>query len=61
MIGLQFHFETLADNVREIVINDKDYLRGSEFKQYPDEVMAYPVPPANKQTLLTLLDFITHK
>lgn len=61
VIGLQFHFETLADNVREIVINDKGYLQGSEFKQYPDEVMAYPVPPANKQTLFKLLDFITHK
>ncbi|MCP0887786.1 type 1 glutamine amidotransferase [Ligilactobacillus sp. WILCCON 0076] len=61
VIGLQFHCETLTDNVREIVINDGKYIKNSEIHQYADEIMAYPIPATNKKILYRLLDFITNK
>ena len=32
-VGLQFHLEPEKDNIKEIVVNDSQYLSGSMFKQ----------------------------
>lgn len=59
VIGLQFHFEPKADNVREMVVNDYPYIAGSVLKQTAADILATPVPPENRQVIATLLDYIT--
>lgn len=62
VIGLQFHFEPLADNVREMVVNDGDYaLSNNALKQTPAEILAQAVPAENKTIMYQLLDFISKK
>lgn len=61
IIGLQFHFEPLANDVREIVINDASYVEGSLLKQTPEDIILTPTPPENKEVMFTLLDYITEK
>ena len=58
VVGLQFHFEPLADNVREIVVNDGDYAAGSILNQTPAEIIAHPVPKENTATMFKILDWI---
>ncbi|RRG02793.1 MAG: type 1 glutamine amidotransferase [Lactobacillus sp.] len=58
VIGLQFHLETLASNVREIVINDGQYTQGSQLAQTPQMILAQPIPAENQQVLFQLLDLI---
>lgn len=60
VIGLQFHLETLADNVREIVINDGAYAEsGNDLHQTPAEILAQPLPSANKRAIYTMLDYLS--
>jgi len=59
VVGLQFHLEPRADNVREMVVNDYPYLAGSVLKQTAAEILAVPVPTANRLALFKLLDDIT--
>ncbi|MDT9544551.1 type 1 glutamine amidotransferase [Lactobacillus jensenii] len=62
VIGLQFHFEPLADNVREMVVNDGEYaLQNNDLKQSPSQILQKQVPSENKQIMYKLLDFITKK
>lgn len=61
IVGLQFHFEPLADDVREIVINDSSYIGGSLLKQTPEDIILTPIPLENKEVMFTLLDYITEK
>ncbi|ATO56152.1 GMP synthase [Loigolactobacillus coryniformis subsp. coryniformis] len=58
VIGLQFHLETLASNVREIVLNDGQYTQGSQLAQTPQMILAQPIPAENQQVLFQLLDLI---
>ena len=58
IVGLQFHFEPLADNVREIVVNDGDYTADSILNQTPAEILAQPVPKENAATMFKILDWI---
>lgn len=58
VVGLQFHFEPLADNVREIVVNDGDYAAGSILNQTPAEIITHPVPKENTATMFKILDWI---
>lgn len=58
IIGLQFHFEPKADNVREMVINDYPYIEGSVLNQTADDILQMPVPIENQDVLFKLLDYI---
>ncbi|RVU70207.1 MULTISPECIES: type 1 glutamine amidotransferase [Lactobacillus] len=58
IIGLQFHFEPLADNVREMVVNDGSYTAGNYLKQTPADILAHPVPTENEAIMNKLLDYI---
>lgn len=59
VVGLQFHFEPLADNVREMVVNDFPYIQGSIFNQTADDILETPVPDINRAIMFKILDFIT--
>ncbi|MFC2695326.1 MAG: type 1 glutamine amidotransferase [Lactobacillus sp.] len=62
VLGLQFHFEPLPDNVREIAINDCNYpLENNALHQTPAEIIAHGVPAENKDILAQLLDFLVKK
>ncbi|WP_010624554.1 type 1 glutamine amidotransferase [Companilactobacillus versmoldensis] len=68
VLGLQFHFEPKADNVREMVVNDWKYalhqndwkyaLHQNDLKQTPTDILAQPVPAENKTVMYKLLDYI---
>ncbi|KRM77606.1 hypothetical protein FC82_GL002964 [Secundilactobacillus collinoides DSM 20515 = JCM 1123] len=57
-IGLQFHFEPLADNVREMVVNDGAYTTGSILNETPQDILDTPVPADNEETVFKLLDYL---
>ena len=59
VVGLQFHFEPLADNVREIVVNDFPYIKGSVLGQTAEDILKTPVPAENKKVMYQILDYIT--
>lgn len=59
VVGLQFHFEPLPDNLREIVINDASYTAGSALHQTPQAILDHGVPPENEAVMHHILDFIT--
>ena len=60
MVGLQFHLETLTDNVREIAINDGAYAKeGNDLRQTPEQIMCQAVPPENRQAVYTILDYLS--
>jgi GMP synthase-like glutamine amidotransferase len=59
VVGLQFHFEPLPDNLREIVINDAAYTAGSALNQTPQAILDHGVPPENEAVMHQILDFIT--
>ncbi|MDF7682300.1 type 1 glutamine amidotransferase [Lactobacillus sp. ESL0679] len=59
VLGLQFHFEPKANNVREMVVNDFPYIKGSILKQSADDILRQAVPQENKEVMFKLLDYIT--
>lgn len=59
IVGLQFHLEPKADNVREMVVNDFPYIKDSVLHQTSKEILQTKISDDNKQTLYKLLDFIT--
>ena len=59
VIGLQFHFEPLDDNVKEIVVNDYPYINGSVLNQTKDEIIQRRVPKENRDIMFKLLDYIS--
>ncbi|MEL1206226.1 type 1 glutamine amidotransferase, partial [Staphylococcus epidermidis] len=59
VVGLQFHFEPKANNVREMVVNDYPYIEGSVLGQNAADILATPVPDENQTTLFKILDYIT--
>ena len=59
VVGLQFHFEPKANNVREMVVNDYPYIEGSVLGQKAADILATPVPDENQTTLFKILDYIT--
>ncbi|AUI72138.1 type 1 glutamine amidotransferase [Companilactobacillus alimentarius] len=61
VVGLQFHLEPKRDNVREIVVNDFPYLKGSVLNQTSKEILETRISDDNKQTLYKLLDYIVEK
>lgn len=59
VIGLQFHFEPAADNVREIAINDNQYpMEHNDLHQTAEDIINHGVPEENKKVIYQLLDFI---
>ncbi|MBB1085507.1 type 1 glutamine amidotransferase [Limosilactobacillus fastidiosus] len=61
VIGLQFHFEPAADNVREIAANDTQYpLQNNDLHQTGEEIIHHRVPSENKRVMAQLLDFIAN-
>lgn len=59
IVGIQCHLEPLADNVREMVVNDFAYLEGSVLGQSADEILQTPVPAQNQQAIFDILDYIS--
>ncbi|MGM0241036.1 type 1 glutamine amidotransferase [Enterococcus sp. AZ103] len=59
VIGLQFHFEPQADDLREIVINDGNYTKDNHLNQTAEDILKTPVPIENKAVMFQLLDYIT--
>lgn len=61
VIGLQFHFEPTADNVREVAVNDDQYpLDHNDLHQNGKEIIQHGVPAENKRVMYRLLDFIAN-
>ena len=58
-VGLQFHLEPEKDNIKEIVVNDSQYLSGSMFKQTAKQIIEHPVPKENKTAMFRILDYLT--
>lgn len=59
-VGLQFHFEPLPDNVREIVVNDGQYANnGNDLKQTPEDILQHGVPSENRDVMFKILDYIS--
>ena len=58
-VGLQFHLEPEKDNIKEIVVNDSQYLSGSVFKQTAKQIIEHPVPKENKTAMFRILDYLT--
>lgn len=59
IVGLQFHVEPTADNVREMVVNDFSYTKGSVLNQSSEDILNTPVPAENKLILDRMLNYIT--
>lgn len=59
VVGLQFHFEPQADNVREMVVNDFPYIEGSILGQTATDILNMSVPTINKDVMFKILDYIT--
>ncbi|CAH1857105.1 type 1 glutamine amidotransferase [Convivina intestini] len=60
VLGLQFHFEPLLTNLREMVINDQSYpADNNALKQNADDILAHGIPAENEAVMFTLLDYIT--
>ncbi|HDA2436670.1 TPA: hypothetical protein O4549_001000 [Staphylococcus aureus] len=59
VIGLQFHFEPGPDDVREMVLNDAQYINHSILEQSAEDILAFEVPKQNRQAIFRILDFIT--
>lgn len=59
VVGLQFHLEPQANNVREMVVNDFPYIEGSALNQTVEDILKTPVPGQNKQTMFKILYYIT--
>lgn len=60
IVGLQFHFEPMEDNLREIAINDSSYPDDNNaLKQNASEIIAHGVPAENKDVMFAILDYIT--
>ncbi|GAP00244.1 type 1 glutamine amidotransferase [Fructobacillus ficulneus] len=58
VVGLQFHFEPQADNVREMVVNDFPYIEGSVLGQSAQAIIDAGVPAENEGVMFTILDFL---
>ncbi|MCK8624884.1 type 1 glutamine amidotransferase [Apilactobacillus xinyiensis] len=58
IVGLQFHFEPLANNVREIVVNDNKYACDNALGQSNQDILAHAVPTENKTVMYRILDYI---
>ena len=59
VVGLQFHFEPQADNVREMVVNDFPYIEGYILGQTATDILNMSVPTINKDVMFKILDYIT--
>ena len=59
VIGLQFHFEPLDNNVKEIVVNDYPYINGSVLNQNKEQIINRAVPKENRNIMFKLLDYIS--
>lgn len=57
-VGLQFHLEPESDNVKEIVVNDAQYLADSIFNQSAKQIMETSVPEKNKAAMFEILDYL---
>ncbi|GAP02132.1 GMP synthase glutamine amidotransferase subunit [Fructobacillus pseudoficulneus] len=63
VIGLQFHFEPMADNVREMVANDGAYAAdpANALHQSGQDILAHGVPSENQKIMFTLLDYLVQE
>ncbi|GAT17980.1 type 1 glutamine amidotransferase [Secundilactobacillus silagei] len=62
VIGLQFHLEPKAINVRTMVINDGQYAQThNALQQTPAAILKTAVPTDNQRAIATLFDFMTRK
>jgi hypothetical protein len=60
VIGLQFHLEPKAINVRTMAINDGQYANeGNDLHQTATEILQAPVPVENKMAINAIFDFLT--
>lgn len=59
IIGLQFHFEPSAHDIKEIIMNDASYVFDSVLNQTSEQILNQEVPRENKEVMFKLLDFIT--
>ncbi|KRN81103.1 type 1 glutamine amidotransferase [Ligilactobacillus acidipiscis] len=58
IVGLQFHFEPQSDNVREMVVNDFPYIKGTVLQQTAADILNTPEPAENKNVMFKILDYI---
>ncbi|KMK53948.1 glutamine amidotransferase [Fructobacillus sp. EFB-N1] len=60
VLGLQFHFEPEADNVREMVANDCEYANDPKntLHQTGADILAHGVPSKNQEIMFLLLGYL---
>ena len=51
IIGLQFHFEPDAHDIKEIVMNDASYAVDSVLNQTSEQILNQEVPKENKSNV----------
>lgn len=60
VVGLQFHLEPKAINVRTMVVNDGQYANEqNDLHQNAEAILQAPVPTNNKLAIYTIFDFLT--
>lgn len=57
-VGLQFHLEPEDDNIKEIVVNDAQYISGSVFGQTAKQIIETSAPIVNKMAMFNILDYL---
>ncbi|GAX04899.1 glutamine amidotransferase [Secundilactobacillus pentosiphilus] len=61
VIGLQFHLEPKALNVRTMVVNDGQYaMAHNDLHQTPETILKTAVPVANRAAIDAIFDFLTN-
>lgn len=62
VIGLQFHLEPKAVNVRTMVVNDGNYANDhNALEQTPDEILKAAVPLENKTAVDAIFDYLVRQ
>lgn len=60
VVGLQFHLEPKAINVRTMVVNDGQYANEqNDLHQNAEAILQAPAPTNNKVAIYTIFDFLT--
>ncbi|CAK8054727.1 type 1 glutamine amidotransferase [Eupransor demetentiae] len=59
IVGLQCHLEPEKTNIREMVVNDGDYIEGSVLGQNAQDILDAEISPDNKAAIFKIFDYIT--
>ncbi|MDQ0202070.1 type 1 glutamine amidotransferase [Neobacillus ginsengisoli] len=58
VVGLQFHLETTTQSLAQLVEVDKDYIKGSIYKQTAESILNTMISPENERTFMNILEYL---